>query len=217
MARRLLTLAGMTKHWLAIALCALGACGKKGDAPKVDIDAAHVSAVNAAIPADLKGKIEFEVTSVEDGMRKHKTTYKLAAPKGWKTDGPIPGTLRPADGDMMGSKTWGQTQLRVGENCDGACEKKDWAAVSDKVNFSQFTKGQVEGKVVKDDKGTNRRTLVFERKPSDFPEHDVAVHVITAWWDPDASKYFTCTAELGVPAKGLAQAFELACSKVSVE
>lgn len=210
-------LAGMTKQWLAIGLLALGACGKKGDAPKVDIDPAHVSAVNAAIPADLKGKIEFEVASVEDGMKK-KSTMKLAAPKGWKQDGPIPGTLRPADGDMMGSKTWGKTEMRIGHNCDGACEKKDWAAVSDKVNFSQFTGGKVEGKIVKDEKGTNRRTLVFERKVSEsFPEHDVAVNIVTAWWDPDGSRYYTCGAELGVPAKTLVQAFELACSKVSVE
>lgn len=204
------------KQWFVI-VCALGACSKNSqDAAKVDIGADHVAAVNAAIPADQKGKVEFELGTVEGG-RKGKEAFKLAVPKGWKK-GFMPGSLEPADTEGMGSKTLGKTSLKVGSDCNGTCEKKDWAAVSDKVYFAQFTGGTVQGKVIKDDKGTNRRTLVFERKVNDaFPEHDVAVNVITAWWDPDGARYFTCTAELGTPAKALAAAFELACSKVSGE
>ena len=43
----------------------------------------------------------------------------------------------------------------------------------------------------------------------------LATTIVTAWWDPDGEKYFTCRAELGVPAKGLADAFEKICAKVS--
>src|SRR5215212_7178884 len=115
----------MTKQGLAFALCALLACGKGGgDAPKVDIDAAHVAAVNAAVPAELKGKLEFEATTVA-GSRKGES-FKLAAPKGWQAGGPIPGTLRPADSDGFESKAWGKTKLKVGTDCNGTCEKKDW-------------------------------------------------------------------------------------------
>ena len=139
-------------------------------------------------------------------------------PKGWK-QGFMPGSLQPADADNFGaSPTLGKTRMSLGHNCDGTCEKKDWAAVSDKVHFSQFTGGKVDGKVIKDEKRANGRTLVFERKPSDvFPEKSVVVDVITAWWDPEGSKYHTCTVELGAPAKGAAAAFEKACASVVVE
>src|SRR5262245_9142190 len=112
----------MTKQWLAIAVCALGACSKKsGDAAKVDIGADHVAAVNAAIPPDLKGKIEFELGTVEAG-RKGKEAFKLAVPKGWKK-GFMPGSLEPADSETFGSKTMGKTSLKVGSDCNGTCEK----------------------------------------------------------------------------------------------
>ncbi len=201
------------KHLFAV-VAALAACGKSSkDAPKVDIDDAHVAAVNAALPADLKDKLVFEKSTVEAGMGKKKETYTLAAPKGWKA-GFMPGSLEPADADNFGSKTLGKTSLAVGSDCNGSCEKKDWAAVADKVYFAQLTSNK-DGKILKDEKGENRRTVVFEGKVSDFPEHDVAIRIVTAWWEPDATRYFTCVAELGVPVKGAAAAFEKACSKVS--
>ncbi len=200
----------MTKHVSPLLLVA--ACGSKDAAPKVDITAADLAAVNAAIPADLKGKVELEIGTVitEKGS---KSTYKLVRPKGWKA-GFMPGSLEPADADNFGSKTLGKTTLRVDSNCDGACENKNWTQVADKVNFAQFASS--EGKVRKDVKGKNTRTLVYEHKLSEhFAEQDVAVTVMTAWWDPDGSRYFTCEAKIGTPVKGLADAFEKICSKVS--
>jgi len=207
---------------LAAATATVAACGK-GDAKEGagkegasaggDISADFVASVNAAVPADLKDKIQFEAGKVIENEKRGRG-FKVAVPKGWKPGKFIPGTLEPADADSFGSKTLGKTQMNIGRNCDGTCEKKDWAAVSDKVLYSQFTSGKVEGKVLKDEKRPNGRTLVFERKPGMFPERDIAIHVYTSWWEPDATEYYTCSADLGAPAKGAAEAFEKACSKV---
>ena len=203
----------MTKHGALILslLAASAACKNKQAAPSVDIDDAHVAAVNAAVPADLKDKITFAVGDVK-GMGKN-DNFKAAVPKGWKA-GFMPGSLEPADADNFGSKMLGKTSMKIGSDCNGTCEKKDWAAVSDKVYFANMT-GDKDGKVIKDEKGENRRTVVFEGKLSDFPEHDVAVRIVTAWWDPEGTRYFVCEVDLGPPVKGAAAAFEKACSKVS--
>ncbi|MBA3393285.1 MAG: hypothetical protein H0T89_11605 [Deltaproteobacteria bacterium] len=208
----------MTRTTLVLALAgALGCGGSKHDAPKVDVTAEHVAAVNAAMPADLKGKLEFELGKITNSMGKDDRNFKLARPKGWKA-GFMPGEIEPADADNFGSATLGKSEMQISSNCDGACEKKDWEKVSDKVNFAQFTSGQVEGKVLKDVKTKTGRTLVFERKLSEhFPEKDVAINIVTAWWVPDGARYFTCDVELGAPLKGAADAFEKACSKVSAD
>lgn len=193
----------------------LAACGGDKDAaPKVDITQADLDAVNAAVPADLKGKVEFEIGTITAEKGK-KTSYKLVRPKGWKP-GFMPGSLKPADADNFGSPTLGKTEMSVDSNCDGSCEKKDWAKVSDKVHFTRFTAGQMKGKVLKDTQGKNERLVVFEHELSEhFPEKDTAITIARAWWDPDGSRYFLCEVELGTPVKGLAAAFEKACSKVS--
>jgi len=200
----------------AVLVLVAAACGKDPNAvPKADVTKEHVAAVNAALPAELKGTLEFELGTVKEGKGRREGAFKLARPKGWK-DGFMPGELEPADADNFGSKTLGRSSFTVSSNCDGACEKKDWAATSDKVNFAPFTSGTVEGKVVKDVKGTNTRTLVFEHVVSEsFPEKDVAISIVTAWWSPEGSRYFTCRAELGTPLKGAAAAFEQACAKVT--
>lgn len=212
--------------WLTLALAAAAACGKsdskeggaggKGGAAGGDLPADHVAAVNAAIPADLKGKVEFEAGRIVENEKRNRA-FKLAVPKGWKPGRFIPGMLEPPDPDTIGSKTLGKTQLGVSRNCDGKCEKKDWAAVSDKVLYQQFTSGQVQGKVLKDEKRPNGRTLVFERAPSAFPDKDVAIHIYNSWWEPGDSEYYTCSVELGQPLKGAAEAFEKACAKVIQE
>jgi hypothetical protein len=211
----------MMNKYLAIALVAAVGCSKSnGDSSSPSGKAAEVSgddvgAINGAISGDLKGKVEFEAGRVE--LRKGRG-IKLPVPKGWKP-GFMSGTLQPADAEEMGpSKTLGATTFRVGSDCNGMCEKKDWAKVADEVRFSRFTSGKIEGKVIKDEKGDNRRTLVFEGKPSEsFRDRDIAVHVVVAWWKPDDERYYTCTAELGAPAVGLAAAFEKACAAAIVE
>jgi hypothetical protein len=202
---------------------AAAACGKGGDNKEAakgkpagggELPADHVAAVNAAVPAELKGQLAFEAGRVVTDDKRDRG-FKAAVPKGWKKGGVIPGTLLPPDADDFGSsKTFGKSRMNIGSNCDGDCVKKDWPAIANKVLFSQFTTGKVEGKVLKDEKRPNGRTLVFERKPSMFPEQDVAIYVYTSWWEPDATEYFTCGAELGLPLKGAADAFEKACAKV---
>lgn len=208
---------------LALALALVtAACGKgdpkggAGGAAGGDLPADHVAAVNAALPADLKDKLEFEAGRISDEGRRSRA-FKVAVPKGWKKDRFLPDAIEPPDADNFGSKTLGKTRMSIGRNCDGECVKKDWAAISDKVLYSQFTSGKVEGKVLKDEKRPNGRTLVFERKPSAFAERDVAIHVHTTWWEPDATAYYTCSVDVGAPIKGAADAFEKACSKVIQE
>lgn len=211
----------MTKN--LIIMLFVVACGKKGgDAPSVSVTQADVDAVNALVPADLKDKVTFEVGKVVDEMGRHKTTYTLVAPKGWKK-GFMPGSLEPADADGFGSKTLGKTTLKVGDNCDGSCEKKDWAAVVDKVYYKQYTSGQVTGKVLKDDKQKTSRTLVFQQEPKEEKQGETTVtsgtkgiNIITTWWTDGGSKHFSCVVELGEPAMALQSAFEKACTKVAV-
>ena len=219
----------MTKQLIVVLVCAT-ACGKKGaDAPPVT--KADADAVNAAVPADFKGKIEFEVGAIKDDFGHHTTTYSLILPKGWKK-GFMPGSLEPADGDSFGSKTLGKTSISVGSNCDGDCKSKDWAAVVDKVFYKQYTSGEVPGKIIKDDKQKSSRTLVFQQEPkvettttqsgtttstTTATSGEKGITIITTWWTDGASQHYKCMVQLGEPAIGLAAAFEKLCAKVSVE
>jgi hypothetical protein len=212
----------MNKKLILVALV-VAACGKKGGGGADSITKADADAVNALVPADMKGKVEFEVATIEDGHGRHPTKYSVVGPKGWKK-GFMPGSLEPADSDNFGSKTLGKSTFKVGSNCDGSCEKKDWAAVVDKVYYKQFTGGQVKGKVIKDDKLPTSRTLVFQTEPESHDQGNGVVatsgikqiQIIRTWWTDGASKHYVCEAELGELSFGLAAAFEKACSKVSV-
>jgi len=231
---------------IALGLACAGSCSKKtGDASGGNASSAtpaapaatkaDADAINALVPAELKDKIAFEVGTIDDGMGRHQTTYALVVPKGWKR-GFMPGSLEPADADSFGSKTLGKTTLKVGSNCDGSCTAKDWAAVVDKVYYKQFTSGEVTGKVIKDDKQKNRRTLVFQQEPTvqenagtmtttvngktattsvTATSGSKGIRVIETWWTDGDSKHYVCEAELGEPAMALAAAFEKACDKVS--
>jgi len=227
----------MTRTKLLVVLMAvtLGACGKKkgGDAAAPSVTKADADAANALVPADLKSKIEFEVRTLDDGMKHHPTKYTYVAPKQWKK-GFMPGSFEPNDGDNMGFGT----SVDVGTNCDGSCEPKDWAKVADKVNFSQYTAGKATGKIIKDEKGKNDRLMVFANEPTVQENAGSAsmtvngqtttttvtatsgskgVTIIHAWWNDGDSKYYTCQATLNDAAAALAPAFEKACAKVSVE
>jgi hypothetical protein len=212
----------MNKRYL-LAVIVVAACSKKSGSSADSVTKADADAVNAMIPADMKGKIEFEVATVDDGMGRHPAKFTVVAPKGWKK-GFMPGSLEPADSDHFGSKTMGKTSFTVGSGCDGTCEKKEWAAVVDKVYYKQFTSGQVTGKLIKDDKRPNGRTLVFAQEPKSVTEGTTTmtsgekkILIITTWWSDDSRKYDACEAELAEPAMGLAAAFEKACTKVTIE
>ncbi len=211
------------------------ACGKKsgGGAAAVSVTKADADAANAAVPAELKSKVEFEVRKLDDGMKHHPTKYTIVAPKQWK-NGFMPGSVEPNDGDNMGFGT----SMRVGTNCDGDCVSKDWAKVVDKVYYSQYTSGKVNGKIVKDEKGKNDRLMVFSNEPTVQENAGSAsvtvngqtttttvtatsgskgVTIIHTWWADGDNKHFVCEATLNDAAAALAPAFEKACAKVSVE
>jgi hypothetical protein len=222
----------MTRTKLLV-LVLIAACGKKSGGTAASLTKADADAANAAVPADLKSKVEFEVRTLDDGMKHHPKKFTFVAPKQWK-NGFMPGSVEPKDEDKLGFGT----EMIVGTNCDGSCEAKDWAAVSDKVNFSQYTSGKVNGKLVKDVKGKNERLMVFANEPEvqqnagtstvtvngqtttgtvTATSGSKGVTVIHAWWADGDSKYYTCEATLNDDAAALAPAFEKACAKVSVD
>jgi len=223
----------MTKKTLLVLLVA-AACGKKGGGASAPaVTKADADAANAAVPADLKTKVVFDVQTIEDKMGHHTTKYTLVAPKSWKK-GFMPGSLKPEDADNMGFGT----EMHVGDNCDGDCTPKDWAKVVDKVYYSQYTSGKVTGKVVKDEKGKNERLMVFSNEPTVQENAGTAsmtvngqtttttvtatsgskgVTIIHTWWEDGGSKHYICEATLNEGAAALAPAFEKACAKVSIE
>lgn len=186
----------MTKLGIVlVSVAALAACGgkKKGGAEGKPLD---VAAVNALVPASMKDKVVFEKREVVED-RGNKTTYTVAAPKGWKQEMKDFATLKP-DKDMGF-----MTSFKLGTNCDGECVAKDWPATIEKVYASYL-----KGKVIKDVKGDHRRTIIGESNGT--------VGVVVAWWEDGAKEYYSCGATLESEAKELAAAFEKACESVSV-
>ena len=177
------------------------ACGKKDSDKKGgegggSTAATDVSAVNAAVPKELAGKLQFEAAKGE------KDRFSFAAPRGWKA-GVMPGSYQPPDDANFGF----MTRYSVSTNCDGDCSAKDWAAVTDKVEFAQLTGGDFT--VDKDEKADGSRFVVARSS-------DGSVVVAAAWWKKDAPHYVYCRAKLdGDAAKALA-AFEKACRSVSI-
>jgi len=177
-----------------------GACGKSGGgdtaAPSVAID---VAAVNALVPAELKGKLEFEKRDLVEERGKHPVTYTLAAPKGWEQSSKMFAKFKPKDdlGFM--------TSFDVGTNCDGTCEPKDWAKTSEKVNFAQFR----DGKIIKDEVGKTDHLMIAEKSGTTY--------VVYAWWQDGARKYASCMASLEAPVAAAAPAFAKACQAVAIK
>jgi hypothetical protein len=197
----------MMKTALALALFA-SACGGKKMPPSVKIDPA---AVNALVPAALQAKLTFEERSVEEERgRRSKTTYTAAAPKTWTTDDKLKmfATLRPPTADGYGNFT----EMRFGSNCDGACESKDWAKVSEKVDFAQYR----SKKIVKDEVGKTSHLMTVEDGDD--------THVIYAWWVDGGDHYYTCRVTLSksfhdetADPRPAAPAFEKACAGVNIK
>lgn len=169
-------------------LLALIACHDKPKAVAID-----VVPINALVPPPLGDKLVFEQRSIAID----RVTYTVAAPKAWTQDGKLFAHLK---GD--------HSRLEIGSNCDGECKPKDWAAIADKVNFAPRSKG----KVLKDDRTANRRTMIAEVSLGGQETTDVVV----AWWTDGAKQYHQCTASLDESIKGAAAAFEKACQAVAI-
>ncbi len=167
------------------------ACGNKGgDGASGGGGPADPAAANAAVPAELKGKLEF-VAAKDD---KHQLAY--VTPKGWRETS-IPGLVKPPDDAQLGF----MTKYAVGTNCDGTCEAKDWAAVADKVDFSQLAQA---GTVVRDDKADGQRTMLV--KVGNRQD------LVMAWWKQGAKRYAVCRVALDQEALPALAAFEAACA-----
>ncbi|HEY5924490.1 MAG TPA: hypothetical protein VIV11_22585 [Kofleriaceae bacterium] len=184
-------------------LVVAAACSKSGSAPapaaKLD-----VSGVNALVPAELKDKLAFEQRDIiEERGKRSKTTYTLAAPKGWEQDMKSFASVKPPSEPDLGF----MTSFKVGSNCDGVCESKDWAKVSEKASFAQF---RGEGwKIVKDESNKTSHLMVAQM--------DDSVYVTYAWWADGARKYYTCSAHLEKEVAAAADAFAKACQAVTVK
>lgn len=154
-----------------------------------------LDAANAKVPAALQGKLSFEIAQGEKGR------HQAIQPKGWET-GVIPGRVKPPSGASLGFLT----AFSTGSNCDGTCEKKDWAAISDKVEFAQFAGGSF--RVEKDEKANGSRFLVAKG--------DGRVDIAYAVWKDEASRYYVCRVTLDGELVEAAPAFEAACKGMLV-
>ena len=171
-----------------------GGASARGTGVAIDADA-----VNSLVPAPLKDKLVFEKRDIVL-ERSSKTTYTLAAPKGWEHTSKMFGKLEPPKDAGMGFFT----KLDVGSNCDGECKPKDWEQIADKVNFAP----RAGDNVLKDEKTEGARTMV-----SIANDKTTVVH---AWWKKGASQYYACTATLDRELKDAAPAFEKACQAVAI-
>ena len=193
------------KKLSTLLLVIAAACGKDKSASAPPAQPIDVAGVNALLPAELKDKLVFEQREiVEERGKRSKVTYTLAAPKGWENDMKMFASFKPKGDTNLGF----MTEISVGSNCDGRCEAKDWAAVSEKVNFAQF---RGEGwKVVKEEKNKTNHLLIAEKEDSTYVQY--------AWWNDGARKYWTCRATLdSAELKGTGPAFAKACQAVNLK
>jgi hypothetical protein len=212
----------MTRRAVAWAIVVAAGCRDGGDnRPAVKLPDGHAGAVNALVPEPWRDKIRFEIGVLEEKRRGSSFRYRMAVPAGWKPSA-ISGEYVPADQPLAGPSPsfGGEVRLRVGNNCDGTCESKDWDQVVDRVMYQRFTGGTFPGKVVEDVRGSNRRTLVFDEIPESdgtVTRGDARTWVVTTWWGADAIMYHVCMVELPGESKALASAFRKTCDLVSVE
>jgi hypothetical protein len=176
--------------WSLMIAIAVAACGKGGGGGGGGGGgAADPSAANAAVPAELKGKLEFVAA------RDERHGLAFVTPKGWQ-EGVVPGMVKPPEDANLGF----MTKYSVGTNCDGDCEPKDWQAVTDKVDFAQLAGA---GTVERDEKASGTRTMVValgDRK-----------ELVMAWWKSGARHYVVCRVSMEKEIVAAAAAFEAAC------
>ncbi len=194
---------------LVVALgAATAACGGKkdggaGGGGKADAKAElaaiagkPVADVNAQIPEELAGKLEFVAVLGEDDE------HVAVQPKGWEGSKGMPERVKPPEAAGLGF----MTTFSTGSNCDGTCEPKDWPATAEKVDFAQF-KGQ-DFTIVKDEKNGSTRVLIAKTVDRTY--------VVAATWKEGAKRYFICRATLDQEIAAAAPAFEAACRAMKV-
>jgi hypothetical protein len=184
----------MTRLAIAVAAVALAGCSKDAS---LDLDA-----INALVQPALRSQLVFERRDVVLERGPRRTTYTLAAPRGWTQHGEMSVNLRP-DGEPAGG-----SHLTASNNCDGQCTPKPWADVADRVNFAP----RARGTVVKDARSPGRRTLIAELSRGGAPMTEIVV----AWWTDGAPSYHSCTASLAASLGAAAPAFEAACQAIAI-
>jgi hypothetical protein len=201
------------KRLVVVAILVACKDGGDGGRPKVAIPDDHAAAVNDRVPATWRDKLRFEIGTLVEGDQ----TYKLARPTGWEP-GPLPGSIQaPGQGKRFAT-------MRVGSNCDGKCEAKDWPSVVERLYYAKFSQPGITGQAITDLRQPDRRTLVFVREKTEQREGDAVfvvgergVNILTTWWRPGGSEHYICEVELVEEAIDLARAFERACAVVSAE
>ncbi|MBA3464303.1 MAG: hypothetical protein H0T46_30400 [Deltaproteobacteria bacterium] len=177
--------------------CKKDGTGEQGTGIPVD-----VAGVNALVPAALKDKLVFEQRELVDDFGSKTTKFTLAAPKGWKHEERAVGVQLDSPGTALGFGT----EMKLGKDCDGLCESKNWAEV-----FDKRVKG-MDGKVQKDVKGATNRLVITES----LFGGSTKTELVFAWWGEDQPQYWTCTVRLDDEAKAALPAFEKACQGVGL-
>lgn len=185
---------------LALTLSAAAGCKKDDDskgggasAKPAEQAPVDLAAINGAVPKDLG--LTFETRSIEDEIT-------AVVPAGWEAGRVFPGNLTPPSGSSLGFFT----RFKVGSNCDGACEKKDWAPIIQKVELDPITGDGAE--VLKNEQSDGHQLVVSKTNDR--------LYVVAVWSKPDASRYFYCRAELDDEAQPAVAAFEQACRAMRV-
>jgi hypothetical protein len=192
--------------WLS-AVLAIAGCGDAEREPAaaqrsskpVEIDTATI---NALVPIALRSKLAFDKRAYAIDRGPRRTTYTLAAPRGWLQSSEMSVNLRPEP------RAGYIARLSVSAVCDGACTAKPWEAIADRLQFAP----RARGTVLKDVKQPGRRTMIAVVDRPGVATTDV----VTAWWSDGDRNYHTCTASLDPAIKDAAPAFEAACLAVAI-
>ncbi len=192
---------GMSRLALASVFGVMLALGCKGKSDKdgdkeIDVDAVKkkmadelVPKVKAAVPKDLGKPLDFKVSVEADGK------IVAVVPADWKRG--VLNDWNPPGGDF-GNKVW------ISTNCDGMCQKKDWAKVVEKVDLAPLRTADFT--VVKEEKLDDGKLLVAKKKDD---EKDVRAVVVR--WKDDARQYYACRVDLNGDYAAAIDAFVMAC------
>jgi hypothetical protein len=192
-----------------IGVVALAACGSRSTQPPTASsgsstpDADPVAAVNALVPAELRGQLQFEQRTVSVKGRR----FTLPVPIGWKDDGTPNGNLERPDEPKHDGPPYFASGLTVrGNACDG-----DWTGKGCSSSPAAF---QVEDGLLKPIKKDGK--VLAERVSA--TEHllelddQFATYAIRAWWNDGAQRFAYCAATLTDPLRAARAAFAAACA-----